>query len=105
MPPFDNNFWKDWLDEQPQIGYAAHLQDQGFGRNKTQALRRMFGDIQFNFFGQLGNQVRQGGSPTLRWNDFLETFDFDKYYRSLSPSQQGRHRGAFAPGLRRITGY
>ena len=102
---FPNNFWMDFLEERPDIGFASHLQEKGYGRHKTDTLRGMFGKIQQNFFGQLGSQVRGGNAPTLRFNDFLKNLDFDKYYRGLSPNQKGMNRNSNAPGVRRIVGY
>ena len=100
-----NNPFMDYLEEPGEgrfAAYSSHLDDQGFGNNKRRQLRKMFSDVQSQFLGQLGSQIRGGKDPTLRFNNFLEGLDFNRLYHSTSPFERGTNTNRFAPRVRSL---
>lgn len=100
-----NNPFLDFLEDRPEAGFFS-FQDQ-FGRAPAQRqfFQRQFGDIQNEFLGLLGEQIRGGDVPNLRFLDFLEDFDFSKRFRQLPPSQRGGTAGfqrLFSPRTRSL---
>ena len=97
------NPFLDLLEENPRFAFFSHLNEQGFNRPKRRSIADMFGEVQAEFQGQLGSQIRQGQEPTLRWNNFLENYDWDQLYFSQPPSQRGNQGfGRFSPRVRHL---
>lgn len=104
---FKNNPFADLLDEQPRLAFESHLNDIfGGNRRRRRSARNLFPEVQAQFMGRLGSQIRKGGAPTLRFNDFLEGADIEGRYGSMSPMERGENtQRYFAPRLRHIYGF
>ena len=101
--PFDNPFL-GFLEES-DIGLRANL----FSRPETRGtparsrfFQNQFADIQNQFLGQLGAQIRGGEAPTLTCENFLNDFDLDRAFSGAPPSFRGDFRRRFDPRTRQI---
>ena len=72
----------DWLNEQPELAYYSLVQDL-----LTPAQRRYAGGNYENTFnryqGALGQQVRAGADPTLRFSEWLRQNPLPEQYAQL----------------------
>lgn len=97
---FGGTSFLDFLEEEPRTAFFS-FQDQ-FGKAPAQQryFQGQFQNIQNEFLGQLGQQIRGGGLPTLRFADFLSQFPFTQRYAQLSPFQRGERSAIFNPRTR-----
>ncbi len=95
------NPFERFLEEQPrQLFFGARsrfgrspFQQQFFG-NRFQSIFDIFG-------GEQAQQIQRGELPTLRFQNFLEDFNFDEFFRTTPPSLRGgQSTGRFAPSTR-----
>ncbi len=103
--PLQNPFL-DFLEEGPGGPEAAFFsfQDQ-FGGSPAQQrfFSGQFPQIQQEFLGQLGQQIRQGGQPSGTFVNFLENFPFTQRFAGLTPFERGgARRSQFAPRTRSL---
>jgi len=122
MPPFNvgQNAFSDFLEERPDIAYYS-FQDQ-LARTPSQQrfFENQFQNIQNQYLGQLGRQLRAGNLPRRRFTDFLTDYGrpairggmdtvydvgptpFQQAYYRSSPSRRGMYPSQFAPRTRFI---
>ena len=97
------NPWLDFLEsaeQGPQINFYSRLPE-----NQTYNQRRfgqdLFGDMWTQYLGQLGKQVRGGGAPTLKYNDYLDqNLNFDRSFRAAPQFQTGTQTNRLSPFTR-----
>ena len=95
--------WAGFLEEAPGTRAAYFSYGDKFsGPQKSQRQENFFSD-QFStlydkYLGTLGLQVRQGEMPTNQWQDYLQEFDFDKFYKQQqSFNQRNPRQSSFVP--------
>lgn len=108
--------WSDIFEEQPQIAYASRLDNWLTGQGKSRHGRQrnqmmdMFRDVQSHYLSALGNQIRSGQAPTLRFDDWLgdsNQFNFGNFYDQNFMSRSPERRGAannwmYTPRVRQL---
>jgi len=100
-----NNPFIDYLELEPRAAYYSSPSGMSFSGGSTGRRRHyqnQFQDVYNQFLGALGSQIRQGGEPTMRWTDYLESYPFTERYAALPPQQAGRSRRQFNPSTRHI---
>jgi hypothetical protein len=95
-----SNPFASFLEDVPEAAYFSL--DKPFGRSPRQErfFQGQFQNIQNEYLGALGQQIRGGQFPTLRFTDFLEKFPFTKRYASLPPQSRGDFPRQFSPPTR-----
>jgi len=92
MPENQNNNFLEDLETDPQALFHSFLP-----KNLSQSQQR-FGGSLFNRFsdlfrGEVGRDIRSGGTGALQFNDFLEkNFNFNKEQAFGDPTATGRAR-------------
>jgi hypothetical protein len=99
MPPFGDNMFLDFLEEQPNVAFQAS-RPQGGSPASQRFFQNQFENIHNRFLGQLGQQILGGEPPTARFTDFLQDFDFGGFAASQSPFMRGEQQQRFAPSTR-----
>lgn len=99
-----SNPFLDFLEERPEYAIYSHIDELGVSNPDKEFLRRNQRDFQNEYLGRLGSQIRSGQAPTLRVNDFLGRFDFNKYLRSRAPDRMRGAGQAYTPRIRHLYG-
>ena len=88
--PF-NQYTGDMLEYKPELAYYSSPAGKTFGKSpsRRQYFQRSFGDIYNQYLGALGSQIRGGGAPEMKFQDFLESDPFTKRYTSMTPEMRG----------------
>ena len=88
--PF-NQYTGDMLEYKPELAYFSSPAGKTFAKApaRRQFFQRSFGDIYNQYLGALGSQIRGGGAPEMRFQDFLESDPFTKRYTSMTPEMRG----------------
>ena len=98
-----NNPFAGFLEDSPE-GFRANFFSRPGTRgsaNRTQFFQREFENIQNQFLGQLGAQIRAGGQPNTTGEQFLNEFDFNRTLALAAPAQRGQgFQSRFAPTTR-----
>jgi len=104
--------WGDVMDFQPNIPYFGMLSQQSFSPNQQNYYNNNFQDVFNQYQGALyhniqnglqgGSQLNAGNFPgSLRWNNWIQDFNFQDNYRQLPMSQRGGNTSAqFSPFVR-----
>lgn len=91
----------DLLNEDPRLGYQSYLPQFNLSQNQKKFFQNNYQDIFNEYLGALGQQIRQGQSPNLKFTDYLSQTPFTERYSSLSPEQRGEtQQGRFSPRTR-----
>ena len=93
---FYKDFYKDLLGEYPEAGFATRLQSQtpqGSAQRRFFAPR--FNPIFQEYLGTTGQEILEGGAPTLTFDKFLQNFDFNQRFRSRAPTERGQGQARF----------
>ena len=95
----------DFLNEQPEAGYFGYQGQFGQSPNKRRYFQGLFGDVQNQYLGNLGQQIYSGGAPTLSFTDYLKQFfapqgGAAQQWAALSPQMRGEQTARFAPPVR-----
>jgi hypothetical protein len=85
------------LGEEPRAAFFSFQNQFGRSPNQRRFFQNQFSNIQNEFLGQLGRQLRQGMIPQKSFTNFLGDFPFTQRFASLPPSQRGAQTGRFAP--------
>lgn len=99
-----SGFGKDYLNDQGTQSlfnyYADNANDMPGGRMPT---NRNWARYQY---GTVLNQynVAAAADPTLKFNNFLENYDWNKLYNQTSARDRGEFPGAFTRGFRFLSG-
>ena len=92
---FDGN-WLDFLEDKPEAGYFSY-QNQWRTPNQKKYYQNQFQEIQNEYLGRLGQQLRSGGAPTEKFTDFLGQFPWTLRFMQLPPSMRGDNPSLFNP--------
>ena len=101
----NNNPFMDYLEYEPTAAYYSSPRGTSFSGGspgRRRYYQNQFQDVYNEFLGALGSQIRQGGEPTMRWTDYLESYPFTERYAALPPQQAGRTTARFNPSTRHI---
>ncbi len=99
-PTFLQGFGRDILDFDPELAFFGAISQIGNTRLQEH-FRGQFGNIYDRFLGTQGRDL--SFNRDLRFKalpDFLEGFDFQREFQSLSPSARGESPARFAPSVR-----
>ena len=102
-----NDYFSNWLEDLPEAAYysAAPFQ-QGAGTmfGTAPAAQRyfegQFGNVQRQYMGEIGSQLRQGESPSMTFTQFLSDYPWTQRYTGAG--RPGAGISQFAPSLRRM---
>jgi hypothetical protein len=83
-----NNPWLPWLEENPETLYKAFL-PQGSNNFRDYYLSN-YNKIYGDYMGNLGKQALGGNAPSMNFSDYLNGFNFNNNWRSLSPLARGQ---------------
>lgn len=81
------NVFQDFLEEEPNLAFQSALQRGNLTPNQLQFFQSQRNNIFDRFEGLLGQQIQQGELPNLRFNDFINDFDFNREFQ-LTPQSQ-----------------
>ena len=96
--------FRDLFEDMPELGFYTQLYGQYRPQSRqAQYFGNQYGDIRNEYYGSLGQTVRGGGWPDLRWEDFLRSFPFTERYAGLPPQVRGMGEGRFNPMTRWFT--
>lgn len=93
-------FYDDFLEDNPNILYNAVrpvTTAPGRGRSFLDYWRGQQGNVYQDYLGGLGRTALSGQEPTQTFQSFLGDFDFEGFYRGLSPTQRRGGQRAAAP--------
>ena len=105
-------FYSDWLrrGSQPRFSQGPGMPDfasqqRRFSPNQQNFYRGGFEEIYNNYLGALTNQGLQGGTPDLKFTDYMSGptkggFNPFDYFNRMTPRQRGDRPGAYAPPVR-----
>ena len=99
MPNGILNPWSDLLEQVPVAAYYSSPAGQSFASGSPRQrsyFENQFSNIYNAYLGALGSQIREGGMPEMRFQDYLENVNpyqgnslFQARYGSLTPNQRG----------------
>lgn len=91
---------REFLSYEPRAAYYS-FQDQFKTPAKRRFFTQQFSDIHNYFMGQLGRQIREGGTPTSTFSDVLgQPGFFENRFASATPFERGDPSPALAPRTR-----
>ncbi len=96
--------FQDFLEES-DVGLRANFFSRPGTRGtptRSRFFENQFATIQNQFLGALGAQIRGGEQPTLKFEDFLNDFDFQRAFLGAPPAQRGQFPSRFNPRTRSI---
>ena len=80
----------DLLEEDPRLGYYSYLPQFNLTPRQRQYAGNNYQDIFNEYLGALGQQIRQGQTPNLKWTDYLSQTPFTQRFSALSPEMRGQ---------------
>jgi len=93
------NPWDDLLEKVPEAAYYSSPAGQSFASSSPRQksyFENQFSNIYNAYLGALGTQIREGGMPEMRFQDYLENTNpyqgnslFQARYGNLTPNQRG----------------
>lgn len=89
--------WFDFLNESPEYAYFSQPGQSLFTPNQRRAFGNAYSDIYNEYKGALGQQIRQGEEPTLRFTDYLQNNPFITRFMQLPPETRGERMDIFRP--------
>ena len=100
-----NNPFADFFEDYPLAAYYSSPRGSEFSGqspNTQRYYQNQFQNVYNEYLGALGQQIRSGADPTLRFVDYLETTTFTERYAALPPQMGGRSTRQYSPGTRQI---
>ena len=99
-----SDIWREALEELPEAAYFAY-QPQARTPRQKRDFQGQFAEIQNRYRGLLGRQIMGGGTPTLRFEDFLANWfspggGAAQEWAGLTPRERGLDFNRFAPAAR-----
>ena len=94
-----DTFWSQWLNETPDILYAA-MRPQTGTRSFMDYWRGQQGNVYSDYLGRLGGMALGGQNPTLNYSDYLQDYPFLSKWSGMSPGERGEQPQRFAPRVR-----
>lgn len=98
---FDQDVGQEFLASDPEGRRASFF---SFVNQQKAPQRRFFQNefqnIQNQFLGQLGQNIRESGTSDLTFESFLGDFPFATRFQGLPPSLRGALKTRFAPSVR-----
>lgn len=92
-----NNPFAGFLEDVPESAYFSFA-NQWRTPNMRRYFQNQFSNIQNQYMGALGSQIRGGGEPTLGFADFLSQLPWEQQYRQQNPGAFSSSR--FSPWAR-----
>lgn len=94
--------FEDFLNASPESGYFGYLAQMGLPKGMQNFYQTQFQPQQSKYMGQLGQQILQGGAPTMNWTDYLKDLFAPQggayqQWQGMSPWARGEDTGRFAP--------
>lgn len=97
--PQNYDEFRDFVEDNPEAGYFT-FQNQWRTPNQRKYFQGQFNEIQNEYLGRLGQQIRGGGEGTLHFADFLSQMPWAERFQGLPPSQRGENASLFNPWTR-----
>ena len=94
------NPFGQFLNDEPEAAYFSYG-DQWRTPNMKKFFQSQFTNIQNQYMGALGSQVRQGGAPTQQFTDFLGQYDWQRQANEQGVGRQDTSR--YSPFARWMT--
>jgi hypothetical protein len=85
----NENLFSRFLEDVPRAAYFSLDKPMGQSPREKRFFQNQFQDIQNEYIGDLGRQIRSGQPPTLQWTDFLDKFPFSERYAAMPPQYRG----------------
>lgn len=99
--PTDNDIFgispRQLLGADPESAFFSFQNQFGRSQNQRRFFQNQFQNIQSEFLGTLGQQLRQGMNPSGDFTSFLEQVPFTDRFASLAPSIRGAQTNRFSP--------
>lgn len=95
-----NDLFLDFLEQNPRMAFSAIAPTSTGSPASQRFFQNSFQRIHDQFLGNLGQQILGGQTPTGRFSDFLQGFDFNNFAASQSPFMRGVQNQRFAPSTR-----
>jgi len=93
-------FFPDFLNEVPESAFFSRIGQFSDSPRRQNFFQNQFPNVENQFIGAIGSQFRTGQAPSLKFDDFLNDFDFDRLFRDQSRFQRGRTSNLFNPSTR-----
>lgn len=99
-----DNFFSGELEDLPEAAYySAAPFSGGFSPAAQRYWQGQRGNLQDQYMGEWGRQLRENQTPTLSFTDFLTDYPWTERYTALGPGlRPGSGTSRFAPGVRRF---
>jgi len=99
-----DEFFSGWLEDLPEAAYySAAPFSGGFSPAAQRYWQGQRGNLQDQYMGEWGRQLRENQTPTLSFTDFLSDYPWTERYTALGPGlRPGSGTSRFAPGVRRF---
>ena len=97
-----NNYFQNWLEDEPVATYFSAAPFTG-GQTSPTARRwhsGQLGNVRNEYWGQFGEQLRAGQTPSMNFTQFLEDYPWTQRYTTAG--RPGADIGQFSPGVRRF---
>ena len=102
--PENYDFFQHWLEDIPEAAYySAEPFQGGFAPTAQRYWQGQYGNIQNQYMGELGKQLRAGQAPTKTFTDFLGDYPWTERYTAMGPRlRPGGATTRYAPSVRRM---
>lgn len=97
---FQRDLIRDIFGERPELAFLGHLGQAGLGRGQEEFLQGRASKFITQLQQAMGQQMVQGGLPTINPDEFFGGLDFRRELNRFSPEQRGMDMGRFAPRTR-----
>lgn len=99
-----NNFNQDLINEifgqQPELAFLGYLGRSGLDQNDQRFMRGQAGNFLQQLQQTVGQQMAQGGLPTMTPQSYFSGMDWGKELYKYSPQQRGMDTSRFSPMTR-----
>jgi len=95
--------FESFLEDVPEAAYYSAAPFTGdMSPAQRQYWAGQYGNIQNQYMGELGRQMRDQERPAMQFTDFLDAYPWTERYTRLSPRlRPGSGTTRFNPGVRR----
>ena len=94
---FDSNPFADFLEQEPNFAFQASLERFNPTPNQREFLQNQRNNIFNQFEAKQGMLLQAGQPPNLRFNDFIQDFNFGQAFQGAPQSQRPGNTQQFAP--------
>ena len=103
---FTSGVFSSWLEEPGEGRRASYFSamPESLSPNQRRFFENQYQNVFNDYLGQIGSQIRGGGSPTASFAQFTQDFPFSARYAGLPQGQRvGSPMRTFAPRTRFLT--